>query len=87
MDNKLTQTIDTLTAAGLITSTNRWTKGNNDRTYINIAHSDKGYKGCRTDKVYWDHNSNMLVEQSGKGMTPYDYEGARTTIMSTLNAL
>ena len=70
---------------GTITGLRHWAKGGRERTYIQVAGYDGGYRGCKTHQLYWDHQSRQLVDKRGQGMAPSAYNDAVARVVEAFH--
>lgn len=71
---------------GTITRLRHWTKGEHERTYIQVAGYNPSYRGCRSHQLYWDHKARKLVSEHRKGTTPHAYDNAVGKVVNAFAA-
>jgi hypothetical protein len=71
---------------GLIISLNYWQRNDHERTYLRARGYRHDFGGCRSHQLYWDHNTRQLVNQSGKGTTPHEYDNSVNEIVQAFES-
>ena len=58
-----------------------WEAGKHKRTYLSLIGFNRNYKGCMTSKIYFDHNTEKLVIEMGKGICNSEFLASRNALV------